>query len=54
MRTNDIINKMIYFEKELESAERLTEHNRSRFARIKNYLILKKLGFYYNKLMKGL
>jgi len=54
MRTNKIIEAMLYYEIELKCNENLQEHNRTRAVRIEHDIILKALAYHYNRLMKEL
>jgi hypothetical protein len=52
MKTNKIIEAMLYYEIELKCNENLLEHNKTRAVRIENDIILRALAYYYQKLMK--
>ena len=54
MRTNKIIEAMLFYEIELRCNENLQEHNRTRAVKTEHEIILRALAYNYQKLMKDL
>lgn len=54
MKTNRIIEAMLFYEHELKCNLTLQEHNKTKAVKIENEIIIRALAYNYNQLMKFL